>query len=236
MLILMEGVQTVDHYHKQFRSLISLTALVSTINHEDGQSAIFKEIQPTMSFDERRLPTRELVLNAIAAILVRDMEVIATVWHDPEPDVGRKASSSGAYQVYAMQNTPCAQEDDPYFPPLPFDGTELMSHVTAVTNPRDDHKYIDPTDQVTRYLMVPQGKSHLGDINVTEVFTQCFKIPSVSIITFQYLIHNRIRHIAPTIHSRTTFPLCRTMLQLAGSSSRIPGRLTYCLAHSTDTL
>jgi hypothetical protein len=193
----MEGDQTTDHYHKRFRSLISLTALVSTINHDDGQSAIFKAVQPNTSFDERRLPTRDLVLNAIAGILVRDNEVIATVCHAPEPDVGRKTSGSGAYEVYAMQNTPSAQEahdhtpsaqeahdhtpsaqeDDPYFQPLPSDGTELMSHVTAVANPRGEHKYFDATKRSTQYLVVPQGKSHLGDINGTEVFTKCLAIP-----------------------------------------------------------
>jgi len=168
--------QTADHYHQRFRSLISLTALVSNINHDDGQSTILKEVRPNTSFDERKLPTRDLVLNAIAAIFVRDNEVMATVCQDPEPDAVRQTDSPATYEVYAMQNTPPVREDDAYFQPLPFDGTELISGVTAVANPRDKDNYFDDIKD-SHYLMVPEGKSHLGDINDVDALAKCLEIP-----------------------------------------------------------
>jgi hypothetical protein len=131
------GERTAEDYHKRFRSLISLTALVSRINHDDGQSAIFKGSQQNTSFDERKLPARDLVLNATAAILVRDFEVVATVYHDPGIDTVSKTNRPPTYEVFAMQNAPSLAEDDSYFPPLPFDGTEFMAGISAVTNPRE---------------------------------------------------------------------------------------------------
>jgi len=110
------------------------------------------------------------VLNAIATILVRSNEIVATVCHDPELD-------AATYEVFAMQNAPSVGEDDPYLPPLPFDGTEFMTGVTAMTNPRDDDKYFDDIKDCSRYLIVPQGKSHLGDINDPNTFAKCLEIP-----------------------------------------------------------
>lgn len=76
-----------------------------------------------------------------------------------------------------MQNTPVCGEDDPYFQPLPFDGTEFMSGVTAVTNSRDKNIYFKDIKDCTHYLIVPQGKSHLCDINGPNTLAKCLEIP-----------------------------------------------------------
>jgi hypothetical protein len=170
------GERTAEDYHKRFRSLISLTALVSRINHDDGQSAIFKGLQQNTSFDERKLPTRNLVLNAIATILVRNVEIVATACYDSELDTVSKTNGPPTYEVFVMQNAPSLAEDDSYFPPLPFDGTDFMAGITAVTNPRDKDKYFHDVKDCSRYLVVPQGKSHLGDINGNTLF-KCLEIP-----------------------------------------------------------
>jgi hypothetical protein len=109
--------QTAD-YHQQFHFLISLTALVSNINHDDGQSTILKEIQPNTSFNECKLPTHNLVLNVITAIFVHNNEVMATVCQDPKPDAVHKTNSPATYEVYAMQNTLPVWEDDAYTPDI----------------------------------------------------------------------------------------------------------------------
>ena len=64
-----------------------------------------------------------------------------------------------------MQNTPSVWEDNPYFQPLPFDGSEFMSGITAVANPCEKDKYFEDIKDCTPYLIAPKGKSHLGDIN-----------------------------------------------------------------------
>jgi hypothetical protein len=103
------GEQTAEDYHKRFHSLISLTALVSNINHDDGQ--LTKEVQLNMCFDKCNLPTCDLVLNAIAAIFMCDNKAMATIYQDPKPDAVFKTNSPATYKIYAMQNTPCVWED-----------------------------------------------------------------------------------------------------------------------------
>jgi hypothetical protein len=120
------------------------------------------------------------VLNAVAAILVRKDEIIATVCHDPKPDVvaGRETNKTAAYEIFAMWNT--VPEDVLYFQPIPFDGSEDMSGVTAMTNPRDADMYFEGTDDREFCLQTPQGKSHLGIVNQSDassVLIKCLEIP-----------------------------------------------------------
>jgi hypothetical protein len=156
ILIMSSGEKTENllDLHKQFRSVISLTALTSIINKDGGRSTIFRSINPFKSFDQK-LPTRSLVLNAIAAVLVRNNEVIATVCHGPKPEIP-------GYRVVAMENTPSLQDDDP---PLPFKDSDFMhmSGVTAVANPRhdDDRTVRDAIPNILPYSKVISGDPHL---------------------------------------------------------------------------
>jgi hypothetical protein len=75
-----------------------------------------------------------------------------------------------------MQNTPPVREDDACFQPLLFDGTELISDVTAVANPRDEDKYFEDITE-SHYILAPKGKSHLGNINGFDTLAKCLEIP-----------------------------------------------------------
>jgi len=105
-------------------------------------------------------------------------EVMVTVCHcqDSELDAMHKTNSPATYEVYAMQNSPPVQGDDAYFQPLPFDGTKLISGVTAMENPHSKDKYFNDIKD-SHYLMVPKGKSHLGDINSVDALAKCVEIP-----------------------------------------------------------
>ena len=117
---------------------------------------------------------------------MRDKEVIATVCRDPKPDADRKTNGPVAYEVFAMQNTPSAREDDPYFQPLPPDGTELMPGV--VTNPGDKDNYFKDINDCTHCLIVPKGKSHLGDINGYNTLAKCLIQKSIVKKTFYSIL------------------------------------------------
>ena len=158
-----------DHdLYLEFRSLSMLFAAVSTINR--GQPS-----QPSRPYDEKyytkeeRCSRRELALNVVATILVRNTEVVAVVDHGP--------SQHEPHHIYAMQDGERADTMQ--------DGVKssfLGSKTSAVANPfrkKPDQGFPNTTKHSKKqrkplYMIAKPGESHYRLIS--ESHWNCLKI------------------------------------------------------------
>jgi hypothetical protein len=136
--------------HLEFRTLSMLFTAVSTINR--GQPS-----QPSRPYDEKdyttaeRYSRRELALNAVATILVRNTEVVAVVDHGP--------SQHDGYHIYAMSDGERAdtmQNEDK---------SSLRSRISALANPigkRSDPNTTKCSKKQKKplYVIAEPGQSH----------------------------------------------------------------------------
>jgi hypothetical protein len=141
--------------HLEFRTLSMLFTAVSTINR--GQPS-----QPSRPYDEKyytkaeRNSRRELALNAVATILVRNNEVVAVVDHGP-------SQHEPHYHMYAMQDGERAdtmQDGDK--------SSFLLSRISALANPnkkKPDQGFPNATKRSKKqtkplYVIAKPGQSH----------------------------------------------------------------------------
>jgi len=148
--------------HLEFRTLSMLFTAVSTINR--GQPS-----QPSRPYDEKyytkaeRGSRRELALNAVATILVRNTKVVAVLDHGP--------SQHEPYQIYAMEDGERAdtmQDEDK--------SSFLLSKITAINRKKPDQGFPKTTKKQRKplYVIAKPGESHYNLISGSH--WNCLKI------------------------------------------------------------
>ncbi|KIM84798.1 hypothetical protein PILCRDRAFT_369556 [Piloderma croceum F 1598] len=188
----MTGIGNNEDLHREFRSLIMLVTLVTAINNS-GEPTSRNYYEPCNEVVlEKDLPSRHRVLNAAAALLVRNTEVLAVAACDPPPhqpfpsahDANNNTASSPvqnySYHLWAIQQDPkqvnyiypttnkLDRKDDEDCSPRFDDNDRRFSDITAVTKPDLQDEYIE---------LVNNGKSHMSSVNFND-WGSLFTIPN----------------------------------------------------------
>jgi hypothetical protein len=141
--------ETVDRPTK-FRSLVGLARKVSTINH--GRPTLRKPSARNQTDTLTRQPQNEL-LDAIATILVRNVEVVAIA-----------ASGPNIVAIQdAVQQLPGSDADDNR-----NHSNVRIPKIAAIVNPRKEDTYEFPDG--SNFMVVKEGRSHL-ERSIAEVDT-----------------------------------------------------------------
>ena len=162
--------------HKHFRTVLTCTNLVLTING-GGQSKLVSEHQA----DDNSLPS---LLSLVPAVLVRNNEVIAAVAHGPRPPTLASDSASGSFNVHVVQSAPLSDPSE-HGEPMGGHGGDngFPSAITDVANPyvedadKGDPHFLEGTTG-TDCLIVKPGVSHLHCIDrLSEWESYIYQIP-----------------------------------------------------------
>jgi hypothetical protein len=142
--------------HDEFRCLTMLLTFVATINH--GHPTL-----PTSHGQwyhgplESHQPNRPVALNAVAAILVRDWEVVAVAVED-KLSLARTAiipegmlPADTAYRVFAVVDEQSLDSND-----VPSG----LSRFMTLTNPNKQDEYFKTADDATECVLVGAGTSY----------------------------------------------------------------------------
>jgi hypothetical protein len=148
--------------HKQFRSVLRLCILVSTINGNGHPTLRWRTSDPQ---PQEKTPDYAL-LKYVTAILVRDVEIIAAMAHKPKVSAG-SFSAAAPYRVNVMRTdspASCPRQDKISGTIQNDQGVALPQTFTAVANPRtegdsDEDPYFKTVPDDIDCLVVT-GESH----------------------------------------------------------------------------
>jgi len=160
--------------HKHFRSVITCSSLVATING-GGQTRLTSEPQT-------EIKSLRSLLNYVPAVLVRNIEVIAAVAHGPHPPTLTSRAASGSLRVDIVQDAPLSG------PSEKGGDLGLPLAVTAVANLyvedfREGDPYFTKDSPGPDCLMVTSGRSHLDFMDDPSVWKRyLFEIGRVSLV------------------------------------------------------
>ena len=161
---------------QKFRSLISLTQIVSAINN-DGHPMLRSTSDNKTHVDLDREILDE-VLDAIANILVRNEEVVAvgfsgstisTMQAQEEQELGVTTGGENARQLDAEQldarQSDSAADNEPDIEQHVY-GNIVVSGISVIVNPQleDEIDYHFPED--CQCMLIPKGKSHLPKVRL----------------------------------------------------------------------
>jgi hypothetical protein len=185
--------------HTEFCITLSLNILVATINN-NGHPAIAKPlsgtypIQPPDDADDADDADLSRVLNAVATILVRKSENIATIACKPLPPANSVLSSGpNPYQIYALENiepmtclgSEASPNDADCVTSQPSDDNndgdiqklKDLSAVAVVANPDRVDQYFKNVAGPEQCIIVNSAKSHMSKIlDASNLWEQCLQI------------------------------------------------------------
>jgi hypothetical protein len=155
---------------QKFRSLISLTQIVSAINNDGHPTLRSTSDNKTNVALDRQI--RDDILDAIANILVRNKEVVAVAFSgstivamqgQEEQEVGvttgGESDSANAKQLDARQSDSAA-DNEPDFERHDYSDI-VVSGISAIVNPQPEDANHYDFPEGCQCMLIPEGKSHL---------------------------------------------------------------------------
>jgi hypothetical protein len=177
--------------HHEFRVLTMVLTLLTAVNNNGHPS--FRETSgvPLTGPLERGTPHEKLTLEATAAILVRDTEIVTATTCRPSvddlstslpslPDEDREDSEHPKNPIHLL----AVQEDLFFeFTSKEFDDIN-MAEIATISNPdqRDEHSFSSGGGEDFQCILVSPGMSHWSKIKDDSWFG--IQLPYVSIDTF----------------------------------------------------
>lgn len=165
--------------HKELRSLTMLLTLASVINNQ-GQALLREYKDAYQDPLDRSQPTRILVLNAVAALIVRDKEAVAVAACDPGPpqyvlSACGEPEQSHSYHLLVMLQGPRvndpAMQNDADLAMVEQECREMklqaskstMPGFTSIRNPDVEHNDVESSND-SHFILATAGTSH-WDLN-----------------------------------------------------------------------
>jgi hypothetical protein len=141
---------------KEFDSIIMLNTLVTAVN-TGGHPTLSNYSEPYQEPFDRNLPTHNRVLNAVATILVRDIEVVAVTVHYPfshQPPFSSE-DRQDSYPLLVIQQSPRRVR-------LPGKH-KVHSGITAAAHTDRQNKFVEQNDSID-CILGNVGKSQLWSV------------------------------------------------------------------------
>jgi hypothetical protein len=182
-----DGTTTTENLHKEFRSLITLTTLVTAINNKD-RPTLKQPSELNLSPLATSQPARNIVLNAVATILEPDYQVIAAAAYDPPPP--QPGLSVGPLHLVviqgpqvngkvalgesdsATQGEPDAKTDNEGVQDWNLDYGDVNKAIPDADTSANLYTTVPASSGSSRCTLVNRGTSHLSTQHLKDIWDQ----------------------------------------------------------------